>query len=186
MLPPLRVRAEFDGLYRENWDDAVAQARSILRGLSDPADVAATAFTRLWAEITGGRADSLHARLTSHVKAAAEAEYSRAQREDAYLGRAYDEDERVIREGGTHATAIADRLTVPPPTPETQRFAETFDGAVRGLTQKQREAYVLTELRGLSTVEAADLLGVTHQAVSGRRARATESIATALVEGGAA
>lgn len=185
------VRGEFDALYREHWNEIVTQARSILRGHSDPADVAATAFTRLWAEISGGRAEHLHDRLTELTKTEAETARKRSKRELEYLGvsvEVADEDgmTSLVREGGTHAAEIAERMTVALPTPEDVRFQDDFDSAVRSLTPKQRDAYILTDLRGLSTVEAADVLGIGQPAVSKRVSRARESIVTQLTEGGIA
>lgn len=185
------VQSEFDNLYRERWAEIVTQARSILRGHSDPADVAATAFTRLWAEISGGRAENLHDRLVELTRSEAEAARKRAKRELEYLGvsmEVADEDglTSLVREGGTHAAEIAERMTVRQPTPEDVRFQDALDSAVRNLTPKQRDAYILTDLRGLSTTEAAAVLDVGQPAVSKRVSRARESIVTQLTEGGIA
>lgn len=190
------VRGQFDALYRERWDEIVTQARSILRGHSDPADVAATAFTRLWAEISDGRAEHLHDRLVELTTTEAELARQRSRREQEYLGitverRVVTEPDEpyetaLFREGGTHAAEIAERMTVRQPTPEDVRFQADFDNAVRSLTPKQRDAYILTDLRGLSTVEAADVLGIQQPAVSKRVSRARESIVTRLTEGGIA
>lgn len=191
-----RVRDEFDVLYRERLVEIVAEARSILRGRADATDVAATAYTRLWAEISEGRADNLYDRLIELTKTEAEKTKKRAQRERKYLGlvveRVVDPDPdtpyetALYREGGTHLAEIANQLTVRQPTPADVRFQVGFDGAVRRLTPKQKDAYILTELRGLSAVEAGELLGINQSAVSKRIARARESIATALTEGGIA
>jgi RNA polymerase sigma factor (sigma-70 family) len=48
-------------------------------------------------------------------------------------------------------------------------FTDSFNHAVAQLDTGEREAFVLTELRGLSQYEAADLLGV-HQTTVLRRA----------------
>ena len=192
MLHTRRVQSEFDALYSERWAEIVAQARTILRGHADPADVAATAFTRLWAEISDGRAADLYDRLVELTKTEAEAEIKRVKREVSYLGVPSEVTvmvdgepvSQLVREGGTHADAIADRMTVRQPTLDDVLFQDEFDSAVRSLTPKQRDAFVLTELRGLSTVEAADVLGIQKPAVSKRVSRARESIVTQLTEGG--
>lgn len=196
MYPTDRVRRAFEALYSESWADTVREARTILRGYSDPADVAATAYTRLWAEVTEGRAEHLHERLMELTRTIAATEVTRGRREEQYLGyeREYvglhDPDTlddlyvTTGREGGTHAPDIA-AMSLPPLTQDRHHFDVEFDAAVRSLTPKQREAFVLTELRGLSTVEAASTLSITDSAVRHRRLSARKSIANALIEGGA-
>lgn len=180
------VREAYERLYSEHWSDTVAQARTILRGYSDPADVAATAYTRLWAEVAEGRAEHLHDRLIELTNTIAETERTRERREEEYLGYATEDGVYVSREGGKFAPEIAERLTAELPTPEVHLFGVEFDAAMRSLTQKQRETFALTELRGLSTVEAASVLGVTQQAAHSRKARARAAIAYTLTEGGTA
>jgi RNA polymerase sigma factor (sigma-70 family) len=168
------VRDAFERLYRERWADTADHARTILRGLPvDPADVAATAFTRLWAEIEAGRTDRLSERLTTLTSTVAEREAKRAKREAEYAEtKAYDMAER--------GNPLAARL----PTPETLRFTRVHDDAVRSLTPKQRNAYVLTQLRGLSYAEAGDVLGILKPTIAKQVQTARESIAAALIEGG--
>lgn len=59
---------------------------------------------------------------------------------------------------------------------EDQLFASDFDGALRDLDQPERDAFLLTELRGLPSREAAALLGISHTTVVSRRELATATV----------
>lgn len=50
------------------------------------------------------------------------------------------------------------------------------DRAVRDLDPATRDAYIVTELRGLSSREAEPVLGVSHVTANARRAAATAEI----------
>lgn len=181
------VQDVFDVLYRERWAETVARARKILRGRSDPADVAATAFTRLWAELTSGREGVPLERLRSLTDTLAHAEEQRSRREWERVGYVLDDSVEgaptmAVIISGTHAASLA-MLTVSSPDYDTLQFRAAHDDAVRALSPKQRDAYILTELRGLSTVEAASVLDVSQQAVSKRRTRALAALATHIEEG---
>lgn len=189
MLQTTRVRESFEILYREHWAETVARARKTLRGRADAADVAATAFTRLWAELQDGREDDVLARLRALTDTTAAAEEQRLRRQGERIGYVLDggvEGAPTLTPilPGTHAEALA--LTMPTPTLETIEFREVFDQAVRALPPKQRDAFILTELRGLTQDEAADVLGITQPSVSERTSRARQFIANALTEGGIA
>lgn len=54
-------------------------------------------------------------------------------------------------------------------------FPSAFDAAVRGLEGPERDAYILTELRGLTLREAADVLDTSHITVH-RRAEVARHI----------
>lgn len=62
------------------------------------------------------------------------------------------------------------------PSVEDQFFATQHDEVVRGLDDELRDAYILGELRGLVSREAAPLLGVSHATANTRRELATTSI----------
>lgn len=51
---------------------------------------------------------------------------------------------------------------------ERGTFARDFDAALRELPATERDAFILTELRGLTTREAASYLGVSNYTVSVR------------------
>jgi RNA polymerase sigma-70 factor (ECF subfamily) len=55
-------------------------------------------------------------------------------------------------------------------------FPVDFDLALRALPQEEREAFILTELRGLTVREAADVLGTSKSDVDRRASSARTSI----------
>ena len=77
------------------------------------------------------------------------------------------------------APAEKSRLTRPITLNESL-FGLEFDAAVRELPKPERDAFILTELRGLSAHEAAPYLGVTQPTVSTRRLTALQSLRDAL------
>ena len=67
-----------------------------------------------------------------------------------------------------------------PETIEDVEFRHDFDLALRHLPEQEREAFILTELRGLTVREAASLLGVHWSTVHRRAEAARTSIAKEL------
>jgi len=59
---------------------------------------------------------------------------------------------------------------------DDHQFAESHDTAVRGLGVELRDAYILSELRGLTSRESGPLLGVSHVTAATRRELATSAI----------
>ena len=66
-------------------------------------------------------------------------------------------------------------------TAEMDEFREEFDSAVRSL-DGTRDAFILTELRGLSTHEAAPILGVSQPTVAAQRRAALQEVQDLLTE----
>lgn len=64
---------------------------------------------------------------------------------------------------------------------EDAAFTTDFDEAVRGLEDEPRDAFILGELRGLTSREAGVFLGVSHETANSRRAAATDAIRKELV-----
>lgn len=60
--------------------------------------------------------------------------------------------------------------------PEEPSFPDEFDEAVRGLGDPERDAFILTELRGLTVRETADVLDSSKSTVARRAEAATHSI----------
>lgn len=67
-----------------------------------------------------------------------------------------------------------------PDTQERYDFREAFDSALRALPGDERDAYILTELRGLTSRAAADVLGTsrmtTHRRAENARLHVREEI----------
>lgn len=66
-------------------------------------------------------------------------------------------------------------------TYEDHDFAQGFDAAVRDLDDVERDAFILTELRGLSDIEAAGVLGTSRPTVQRRREAARHNIREELI-----
>jgi RNA polymerase sigma-70 factor (ECF subfamily) len=73
-----------------------------------------------------------------------------------------------------------------PPDPERQAFTgelrELLEWAIDGLPDGAREVFVLREVEGLSTIEAADSLGVSEDVIKTRLSRARAALRRALLE----
>ncbi len=57
---------------------------------------------------------------------------------------------------------------VVPDTQDRYDFREAFDGALRALPGDEQEAFILTELRGLSSREAEGVLGTSYRTIHRR------------------
>jgi DNA-directed RNA polymerase specialized sigma24 family protein len=129
-----------------------ALAHSILRGLADPADAVASALERLVAE---GSADAERfERLVSSEARTLRTKTLRNRRQEEPIGLIPDlaELEESLATGRGLPLSLAS-------------FPEDFDYAVRGLPESERDAFILTDLRGLTVREAADVLDVSKSTV---------------------
>lgn len=61
-----------------------------------------------------------------------------------------------------------------PPTVERNWFVQQFDSALRSLPDDEFDAYVLTEIRGLSDEEAGVVLETSYKTVNRRAERARQ------------
>lgn len=61
-------------------------------------------------------------------------------------------------------------------TPEDSFFGDAFDRAVRDLDDDPRDAFILGELRGLTTREAGAILDTSHETARARRDAAAADI----------
>lgn len=64
---------------------------------------------------------------------------------------------------------------------EDADFAAVHDRAVRALDPADRDAYIVTELRGLTSREAEPVLGVSRTTANARRVNATAEIRKELI-----
>lgn len=69
---------------------------------------------------------------------------------------------------------------VRPLTIEGAMFVADFNDALAALSDEQAQAFILIQLRGLTQTEAADVLGVSQQAVSKNYERGRRALAGAL------
>lgn len=88
---------------------------------------------------------------------------------------------RGTEDWGVSATAPSnspniDQIASPTYDFEDADFTEAHDTAVRGLGVELRDAYILSELRGLTSRESGPLLGVSHVTAATRRELATSAI----------
>lgn len=153
-----------------------ALAQSILGGIADPADAVASALERL---ISEGSSDSVRLEQIVYWEARAlRTNTLRERKRESPFGLLTDlalleeriEDERAAK--GQPLTQ--DTLSVGQPlTFETITFSQGFDRAVRDLPDNERDAYILTDLRGITDRAAADLLGISHMTVNRRSKAAT-------------
>ena len=92
-------------------------------------------------------------------------EYRRRQRDPLPLGHAADMEHLF-----EHELPLGRPMTL-----ERAEFHVDFDRALRGLPAPERDAFILTELRGLSVRDAADALGGHYRTVA-RRAEAARTL----------
>jgi len=77
---------------------------------------------------------------------------------------------------GDYAAGELSRLESSMPSYEDQLFATAHDEALRGLEVELRDAYILSELRGLTSRESGPLMGVSRTTAAARRDQATTII----------
>ena len=69
---------------------------------------------------------------------------------------------------------LREQRSVPALTVDTYEFQKDFDSAIRDLDDEERDAFIVTELRGLPEREAAEVLGTSQPTVH-RRAEAARN-----------
>ena len=157
------VQAAFEALYTQDYDGLVRRVAGKTESREDAEDIVARSFTKLWRHIENGYRDDLGARLNqiidSGIKDYWQALAARRAVEipvGSNADLAYAEDKRTV-------------LSVPYATIEDVEFRTDFDRALRGLESDVRDAFILTDIRGLGIEEAASHLGIDHTTVSRRR-----------------
>lgn len=99
---------------------------------------------------------------------------------ETLVGLADDVDALLHEESRVYAPSKAPQATLRPETSmsdlEEAEFRADFDLALRRLPAAERDALILTELRGLTVREAADVLDVHYATVSRRRQAALDFI----------
>lgn len=142
-------------LFRERGKTMTTLARSILRGVADPADAVASALERLIEE--GSDDADRFEKLVYNEAHSLRTKTLRDRRREAPIGLLPD-----------LAELEEERLSTGASMGRSSFFPDAFDTALRGLPDDEREAFIVTELRGLPTREAADVLGTSHMTVHRR------------------
>lgn len=148
------AREEYDALFGR----AVAQARRILGDTTRAEEVASEAIGKI---LSGSKRE--HFNLIVH-------------------GLAVDAYRKLLREQPTDWFTDEDDLmfVAQPLTYEQVEFRHDFDGAVRALDDDDRQAFLLTYVRGLSQTEAAQILNTDQTTVSRRAESARAQIKEAI------
>ena len=150
--------------FEEHFERATNQALRILQDRDRAEDVAAEAVGRL---ITEGK-NPKHFKLIVHGLAV-----------DAYRGIQKEQPWGSL----TDREDLEDQLLFPYPalTVEDVEFRADFDQAVRDIpVELDRQAFLLTTVRGLTLREAAEILDIDHMSVHRHAERARAQIKEAL------
>jgi DNA-directed RNA polymerase specialized sigma24 family protein len=122
--------------------------------------VAAEAFTALWETLETGTVQHPKGLLYRIAEGLARNAY-RASKRDVLIDAAKMHEPGKLESLAGMRPAGGYELT----------FPSDFDGAVRGLTEPDRDVFILTELRGLTVREAAGVLDTSYPTIH-RRAEA--------------
>jgi RNA polymerase sigma-70 factor (ECF subfamily) len=164
-----------DSAYREHYPRIRRMFKSALKDQERAEDLAADTFVLLARKLEDGETP-LH--YGAYITVLAE-------------GVLKNEIKRLARGKDTTAPvpaldAASERLdhmfAYPPLSIEDVEFRCDFDRAVRELPEDAREAFILTELRGLTVREAAPIIGV-HLDTVARRAEAARARIRSSIEG---
>jgi len=141
----------------------------------DAEDLVSRAFERLSERFSSGRTIengeallnvTLSALLKNHYR-----DKARLRQKEIPVGLTYELDAIAEGEGIAHLDEV---------DYDDYEFRQEFDSAIRDLHDEERDAFILTELRGLSQIEAGEVLGVSHQTIMRRADRARASIGKEL------
>jgi RNA polymerase sigma factor (sigma-70 family) len=154
-----KITVNIDALYRARWDDTVTDLTRLLKNRADAEEVTAEAFTKLASRDTEPRNPAGLLWVTARSLA-----IDRLRLRDARKEVLCDDDALealVLKDFGPgRFDGIADIREAESRADLTLALAE--------LNAADLEAWGLTELRGLTTYEAAAVLGVSQPTVSRR------------------
>jgi RNA polymerase sigma factor (sigma-70 family) len=152
------VQAALAGVFKDSYDQVVSHfARRLDNDTAQ--DAAALVFAKLASAVEQGNTDPVRLLPLIVNEVAWKGARDAARRREEPAGLAADIAELL-------ELGIARPLTY-----AEHRFTADFDTAIRALEDETRDAFILTELRGLTTREAGDVLDTSHTTVR-RRAEA--------------
>lgn len=143
-------------LYERRGGQVRAYVRRALRDPDVAEDITAQAFTRLGEKMVAGRAGDLEELLPLIVSGLVIDHQRAAARRPQPVG--LDRELRAV-EPGLHWRSLQ---------PGLSDFPVTFNQALRALPDNERDAFILTELRGLTVREAAAVLDAPRSTVADR------------------
>jgi len=174
-------RAAFDELVRRHADGLYAVVVRLCAGRDEAEEVTQEAFLRAWRGLPGFRGDAHFFTWLYRIGV------NEARRRADGLRRRADVVVVSLDEQREHASR--DRWVQPVDRAERADLRRTLDAAIAGLPLDQRAALVLRDVEGLSTAEAAAVLGLGEAAFKSRLHRARDLLRAALAdharEGGA-
>ena len=153
-------RAAAEQLMRRHLPKMLALARRMLAGSTEAEDVVQDAFARLWT----------HAARWQPGQAKFETWLYRVT-----LNKCFDRLRRRPTAGLEEALDVADPTPGPASRLETAELSEQIEAALRALPERQRAAIQLCHFQDCGNIEAAEILGVSVEALEsllsrGRRA----------------
>lgn len=165
--------ALFELLMRRYNERVYRVARAIVRDDGEAEDVMQQAYVNAYAHL---RQFNHTARFSTWLtRIAINEALARVRRQRRY--------EPFEDESSTAEAFVAERAT---PDPERQAFAgelrALLEGAIDGLSDGAREVFVLRDVEGMSTAEAAEALDVSEDVVKTRLSRARAELRRVLLE----
>ena len=151
-------RQAFEILVRHNADRLYAVVLRFSASESDAEEAAQEAFVRAWRSLPHFRSDS---RFFTWLYRIGVNEAKRISERGPRAGTVLSAEERSVDD-------ISDARPGPQPRAEQAELRDVLEQAVRRLPEKYRTPVVLRDIAGLTTEEAADILGL-HQAAFKRR-----------------
>jgi len=167
-------RAAFGDLVRRHADGLYAVVVRLCADRDEAEEVTQEAFLRAWRGLPGFRGDAQF--FTWLYRIGVNEARRRAD------GRRRRADVVVVSLDEQREHASRDRSIQPADRAERADLRRTLDAAIAGLPVDQRAALVLRDIEGLSTAEAAAVLGVREAAFKSRLHRARELLRVGLVD----
>jgi RNA polymerase sigma-70 factor, ECF subfamily len=166
-------RALFELLMRRYNERLYRTARAIVRDEQEAEDVMQQAYVNAFAHLHQFNGSARFSTWLTRI--AMNEAIARVRRRDRF--ETFDDEV---------ANAELTDLSAAAPNPERQAFSGELRGliewAIDALPTGMREAFVLRDVEGLSTLEVAELLGVTEDAVKTRLSRARSALRRLLSE----
>jgi len=167
-------RAAFDDLVRRHADGLYAVVARLCAGRDEAEEVTQEAFLRAWRGLPSFRGDARFFTWLYRIGV------NEARRRADGRRRRADVVVMSLDEQREHASR--DRWVQPVDRAERADLRRTLDAAIAGLPVDQRAALVLRDVDGLSTAEAAAVLGLGEAAFKSRLHRARELLRARLAD----